>query len=435
MADYTWSFKLDGMQHTVRLKHGYWTGKVQIWADEKLIENSRRWNLIPLPRHPFQLNGHDCAAMITTNGFQYYHYRLFVDNLPVPSNADLARAKDKQQWAASVDDFKWQDLGRELGLQYWVDLEALYAYRHRLIGTIDGYLCVLHVSFNPQKRIQSVINVTVHHERVANARDLTAKLQADSELQQLLNTSKTIPRHLVESDERFTRVNLPFKPNKTPIATIAEQVRTVVRILARYAKPTPDDLCDQCGQFKPLQIAILNGLPVRVCASDLEKLGHVGEANKQQYIHAPSRLGRGVLVGVGVTLLGSLVWALALTFLDTVASVLSAVAFVGIVKAMDKVGTKRTNWSLLIAAVLAMGGVVLGTYLGLVGYFVWHNHTHLTPLVLWRIAQLLYGSRLLNTSLVYGALGVVGYLLATWWEQRHALAKVFHPKIEVLKTR
>lgn len=163
----------------------------------------------------------------------------------------------------------------------------------------------------------------------------------------------------------------------------------------------------------------------------------MGKEARQAYRDAPSGLLKGALAGLGVALLGSIVWAAIALLFEIVAAVIGVIVFVGIVKTMDKVGTKRTFKSILVAAGLAVFGTFIGSYLAVLWLVLRDTSSSVSlDTVSWLLRTawevLSADPSLLSTSIVICLLGVVPYLYVLWREQENYLARMFAPAVEVV---
>ena len=77
MRQRIWSFQGDDVQHTVKLEHGYWSGKRIISVDEVTVHESRKiWDTGS--EHRFDVCGQPCIIKIRNSPFSF-DYELFVE--------------------------------------------------------------------------------------------------------------------------------------------------------------------------------------------------------------------------------------------------------------------------------------------------------------------------------------------------------------------
>ena len=77
MGQRTWTFQGDGVAHTVRIVHGYWSGKRSITLDGAVIhESTKFWDTGT--EHRFDAGERPCVLKIRNSPF-HYDYDLFVD--------------------------------------------------------------------------------------------------------------------------------------------------------------------------------------------------------------------------------------------------------------------------------------------------------------------------------------------------------------------
>ena len=77
MRQRSWTFQDDEGKHTVKVEHGYWSGKRIITLDGVVIHESRKfWDTGS--EHRFDAAGRPCVLKIRNSPF-HYDYELFVD--------------------------------------------------------------------------------------------------------------------------------------------------------------------------------------------------------------------------------------------------------------------------------------------------------------------------------------------------------------------
>ena len=97
MAKKTWTFKLQDGTHTVVLEHGTISGKRAIFIDENKLDlppSEARQFMDSGSTHTFQVSGHDCLVVISTNGITFsYDFILDGKSLETGENYSLDPSK------------------------------------------------------------------------------------------------------------------------------------------------------------------------------------------------------------------------------------------------------------------------------------------------------------------------------------------------------
>lgn len=89
MTHKTWYIDLDGIQHTVELYHGFFSGKRLIKVDGEIIEESTMV-VDKGSEHPFKINYHDCMLIIKVKIL--FHFDLIVDGVSVETGKTVTAA-------------------------------------------------------------------------------------------------------------------------------------------------------------------------------------------------------------------------------------------------------------------------------------------------------------------------------------------------------
>ena len=98
MAKKTWTFDLDGVQHTVQLEHGVLSGKRLITVDGQLLKDIKH-NLIDLGGdYPLAIDGHTGFLRISTNGLTF-GYDLIMDGKSLTTEKPRLPKTPAQLWA------------------------------------------------------------------------------------------------------------------------------------------------------------------------------------------------------------------------------------------------------------------------------------------------------------------------------------------------
>ena len=90
MAKRRWEFALDGRQHVVEFKHGYFLGNRTFVVDGVKTTQRGRPFMDHSGQYAFPLEGHAAAVWISTNGFTY-SYDLVVDGRSMSSGGEASR--------------------------------------------------------------------------------------------------------------------------------------------------------------------------------------------------------------------------------------------------------------------------------------------------------------------------------------------------------
>ncbi len=107
MAKKIWNVNIEGINHTVELDHGYFSGKREITVDGKQLEKSVKV-VDSGSDHVFKLDGHTCAIHIRTNGFTY-NYDFSIDGKSVQTGKPIA-FKNLSLDSPNLDDFSFMQL-------------------------------------------------------------------------------------------------------------------------------------------------------------------------------------------------------------------------------------------------------------------------------------------------------------------------------------
>ena len=89
---------------------------------------------------------------------------------------------------------------------------------------------------------------------------------------------------------------------------------------------------------------------------------------------------------------------------------------------------------MLVASVLTMGSVILGTYLSLLGYGYWKHNIDISLAILgplWR--GMWTESALVYLSLFFSLIGVIPYTWMILTQQKQAMSPYFDPDIEIVE--
>lgn len=357
MPTITWELKNTREPHTIHLNHHTYTGLREISVDGVRIERKR--SVIDHgSRHFIQIEGEEYELVISTNGVTFAYF-LVEDQQPIPSIEDLYRGKNAAKLLKSryLKDIPfWQDLSRQLHLPYLPKRDDLWAYRHRLLGFIDGYLVLFQKNFVPETWL-----VVVRHQQMLPD-GAGAKIHSDTRIQELLGRSKKSKEMFYHAPD-LTLIRLPIIKKETP-EMLAQRVRTFLAVVSEQARPLPEGMCEnqQCTRrfTTDRKLVLVNGMPRLFCPECTAAVPEWGQRTQADYQKAPDNLLSGIIVGSGVALVCALLWAVLGIWAARVTLAVPIITFSWTVRQMDKVGTKRTLRSLTVALILAMISVVLG---------------------------------------------------------------------------
>ncbi len=243
---------------------------------------------------------------------------------------------------------------------------------------------------------------------------------------------------MLKVQDGYTWIALRYSPRRETASQIAAKITAIVDIVAEYTQPLPDTLCEgenfELGTIHSShELVFVNGVLLFLCSNCLQGIKDHEERDRLAYEAAPSGLLRGLLAGLAATLPISLLWAAIVVLFDQIGAIFAALILVVLVRVMDWVRAKRSVWSILLAAGLAMISVVLGTYFALLWY-VWQKLGLLSSVDIlnnvWRF--MFQDSKMLTSSLFISLLGIVPSLWIIWRKQRDDLERSFNPKVEIL---
>ncbi len=433
MADRSWEVNIEGDTHTVHLRHGHYLGKREIWLDGQRIFEGRQ--LVDRgSQHQFLIGSSSCELGITTNGITFDYY-LLLDGLPVETPGSASSKKSRATKTSLSEVAHWQNLADISHLNYVVIPNVQGFMRHRLIGFIDNYLVIVRLGVIPSTG-QVMISILVRFAPLINSDVIKPQLKTEL-IDKEITDKKHIINQFLDIQRDFALILLPYQQKKETPESMSSKINLFIKSLSKYASPLRDELCEgidcklRIGQ--DLRLVFINDYPFQLCDKCIENIAKLAEKDKEEYQKAPLRLGRGVLVGILAALIGGVLWAAVAVFLNSVAAAMAALILVLVVKGMDKVGTKRTIWSILVAGLLGLIGVVFGVYLSVV-FYILKNYQGQLPLEILQIAWrfLWEDRRILNLSLIFGMLGILPYLWAVWSAQKQQFSRVFKPEVEIL---
>jgi len=145
MADLTWEINIAGNSHTIRLKHGYFSGKREIWLDGQTIVKDRKL-FDSGSIHQFSIDSSSCELGIYTNGITF-GYHLLLDGLPIEATGNQPKKKSYLPKAVVSENKYWRDLAAISRLSYIPVPNNRGFGRHRLIGYVRNYLVTVRFGF------------------------------------------------------------------------------------------------------------------------------------------------------------------------------------------------------------------------------------------------------------------------------------------------
>jgi hypothetical protein len=314
MARRTWEVKLEGIRHIIQLGHGVVSGKREIWVDDDLVESSQQlFDFGSL--HAFTIDQHPCELGIVTNGVTFDYY-LTTDGEFIESNEEIASGKQPGRLVRKrlEEATLWQNLQRIANLQRIRVPEALVLGQHRPIGRLSNYVIMLQHGYIVQTH-QIVIVTLIRHAPLLDLKATKAKIQRDPAIERLLG-KRRIRQGYLEVQELFTLISLPHHLQKQSTSQIESWLNEIIQALAAYVHPVPDDTCEWCESKPEEQLTLVNGIPLHLCSSCSSGVALKGEEAKNKCEAAPTRLLQGSLAGLGVAIVGSLLWMTSLMVID-----------------------------------------------------------------------------------------------------------------------
>jgi hypothetical protein len=263
------------------------------------------------------------------------------------------------------------------------------------------------------------------------------KPQVKAELleKRLTNKKHYIKNHLYVERE-IASVLIPYQPKKQTPEDLTSKINGLMDTISQHARPLTSDRCEgidcKLRVGPPLHLVFINAYPMFLCDACIGNLPQVADRSKQEYQKTPYRLGRGVLAGVMAAIAGGILWAVVAVFLNRIFAALAAVIFVAVARSMNKVGAKPTRWSILLAGLIGLAGVVFGVYLSFV-LLVIKNLPGRLPLEILQTAWrwMWEEKRAFYLSIFYGLLVIAPYSWLWWSSTRKHLARVFKPEVEI----
>jgi hypothetical protein len=423
MANITWTINVENTQHVIRV-HADFGGRREIWLDHQLIKHDRK--LIDLGSlHYIKVQEEEYELIVIPHGFAYSYY-LLRDGLPIPPDQDRQKgitAENLAHMQQLHNPCLLHELGQALNLSYW---------RQRLIGSVQGYVIVIQKgrSSNTQREGWFVF---IRHSRPLSP-DIGKKIGADRRIVSLFGGKKF--KSDFEHKPDFTGIFLPAKKKET-IAEVAARVQTFLAIVTSNTQPVAEDICEnpECKQrfVTDRQIVIVNNTPWFFCRNCMGEVSEIGKQAEKIYEAIPNNLLPGFVVGMGITLLGAMIWAAVSLLFNIIAAIVAAGILIWIVREMDRMEVKRSGRSLGLAFLLTIIGVTLG-HIATVFFLLIRQGAPVsvqTALDAFNNA-IISKPALLFLTYFFAFLGLISVAPTIWLQQRKQLSQAFKPHVEIL---
>jgi hypothetical protein len=369
MTTVKWKFSVEDKPHEVVMKQKGFTS-YEIWLDGQML---RKWRILDNSfneRH-FDINGHPVELVIVAGKWTPKYY-ILVDDQPVYAKPRDKKALDDVVQAISDSRQLWIDLGKQYGLEYHQAKVNQVAFQNRLIGFINGFLVVLRPGFRQVNDTPvGGAYLFIRHDFLEPER--IKEIKHDSSLRAKMKEMKILP-DWIQIGNNMTVLFTRFISRKETDEEWVTRAMDLFSFFSTYIRPPFLEKCEgplcKLRVGPTLQLAFVNENPLILCQDCIDRFGDVGKANEQEYKNSPSDFSKGLLAGGGVTLLGTLIWAIIAMYIDksVIFVMLAAVwLYTMIMKAMGRVQTKKTRLSLLAGGVLAILGIMLGLYIGSAG--------------------------------------------------------------------
>lgn len=433
MTRKTWQIHLDGKTYGLEVRHGYWSGKREIWLDGQLIAAGKQL-LDAGSAHSFNIGGHDSELLILSRGLSF-RFLLLVDGVAHLSEEDANKGKTPDRFMErilSTNTF-WSDIARYANLKPFDVPDAHGMWRKRLIGTIRGYPVMLSygMSIRPPREF---ILVWVLYAAIYQFSNTANSLAQDEKIKNLLGEAPPKERLFGEQNAWVT---FPYRPQKESGLDVAIRLEKLITLISNHVAP-PDlrhcgnNLCT--GPQGEIHLAFVDGNPVLLCSACAADSATWSDKAKQAYHDAPSRLLQGALVGLGIAILGSVLWAALAITLGGIAAFTSLAALIASVTAIDRVKTKPT-FTIPLAVIVACGSEFLGCYLTVVWKLLRQApqpHQGIALGDLLANAGTLMRNSELWTMTMFFAIFIAIYSLSFWFERRSKVRRSLEPHIEIV---
>ena len=337
--------------------------------------------------------------------------------------------------AFEIEKSYWEQLSSILGIDYLPHPDAKGSWQHRLIGYIKGFLVVVKYSQLPQVNFP-VYGVLVRFSPLADPKRIEQALLENPEITEIRGKLKAYPSAF-EIQENYAWIAIRYNYKKDSASEIAEKIFKFINLLSTNVCRLPTEICESkdCKSRPNYQTSLVfvNEFPQFLCNTCIAEIPKKGEKAQEEFQNAPTSLLQGIAGGLVTVLIGGIIWALVAVFLKRITAILAALMFAGVINVMDKVGTKRTIWSVLSAAFLSVGGVIFGSYLTIIFYNIKEYSAEVSMGLFVRAWQHLWSNPgVLFLPLFFYALGVLPYLWIVWSNTGRYLSMAFNPKVEII---
>lgn len=432
MPTRTWQLSLDGKPYQIILKHGAFSGKREIWVNGESVMKARI-TIDGGSEHHFTVGTHPAEIGIVANLTWKYEFYLLVDGQLQFALEEKKPIIGKRTKAKLDERNKWQNMGQTFGLEYHPLEVKSFIYQPRLLGFYRNFLVQIQPGFmRAGEAYVPGVQVLIRHFELDEEKIKTIK--KEKQIEAFLRETK-FPQGLEiyrSATSFFIRIL-----NKKGAQKLEETIAQFLALIPQFIHPLSPEKCEgaMCKQRvgQDLRLTIINNAPLLMCDSCIGEIEGLAKQTEEAYQQAPSHLLKGLLYGAGGALAGAMIWALVMIFLDSIGAVFAAVILLFVVRLMDKAGTKRTITSALLAALLSLGGAVVGTYFGILGILLKEGKLVITLDRLLRIAiQMFSEPELLWQPIFFALIGIIPYTFLFWSASRKGLKRFFAPEVEVI---
>lgn len=433
MANLNWTVDVENTKHVIRLYHAYFGGQRTIWVDDQIVTQSKK-TYDSGSIHILQISDKVYELDIVTNGISFYYF-LLQNGLPIPSDEQKEKGIKSQDLLHDrhLGDLSyWLDLGNALSLIYLPNRNAAWAWRNRLVGSMQGYIVVIQKSTFPRTN-GAAWSILVHHARPLSS-DAGEKIRSDSRVTALLGKLKKA-KEAFEHTPGYTWIFFPTKKHETASA-LATRIRAFLSAVSMHTPLVREDLCEnpECKRRfgTDNQLILVNGVPVLYCQDCIKEIPEQGKQAEKAYQSAPDNILPGLIVGIGIVVLGAMIWSAMAVLLDLVAAVISAVILVLIVRGMDQAGTKRSVRSLALAVLLTIISVTLGCIATLFFAFIRQGLPISLQTLFLAFNATFQDASMLVMAYLFTLLGGGSFLWSIWVQQKVQLSRSFKPIVETV---
>lgn len=364
MAKRTWNFSTAGRKHTVELNHNIFTGKRTVWLDSKEIISDRR-TMDTGSQYRFAVDGETCEVAVVTNGVIFDYYLLLEGKVIEP--VDGRKRERRLLRKALTDKIFWYQLGRETGLEYHIQEAHHGPPLHRLVGSLEGYLLVLH-SVTPYQQGAYHLDLSIRCAPTEEPLELEKQIKKDAELKRLAGRPLNLR---VEVGHVWLRIM--YQPGIETPEILSERISNILRGLAEYVGATKQQDCEgercQARPYaNPGKVVLVNEIPYLLCEGCMKDIPKIAERDQVSTKNTLPQVIKAVGAGLVGVVLGALIWAVIGVYLNIVAAVTGALILWGILKLMDLTGARTNIFMVLLAGVMSFASVILGEYFLIIGY-------------------------------------------------------------------